>query len=144
MLRFEVRLWQASRYIDTIHKTKSNKLKGQKKSIQRSAMHSFSANITYKLTFPCFNVLYFPFFSTCCLKHYLMSLLKPAPIVVQLSWCPFPAMLREWKEGLLQFQVVKWLVENGNKWREKDLLKCKLKCYEIMDHFTCCFLLHCM
>jgi len=26
----------------------------------------------------------------------------------------FPAMLREWKEGLLQFQVVKWLVENGN------------------------------
>lgn len=41
MLRFEVRLWQASRYIDTIHKTKSNKLKGQKKKINSEISNTF-------------------------------------------------------------------------------------------------------
>ena len=54
-------------------------------------------------------------FSTYCLLHYLKSLLKLAPIVVQRLSCHFPAMLREWNEGLLQLQVVKWPAENGSK-----------------------------
>ena len=65
-MRFAVRLWQASRHIETILKTRSNnnnmrKEKETKKIIQRSAMYSFSTDIAHKLTFPCFYVLYILF-----------------------------------------------------------------------------------
>ena len=82
----------------------------------------------------CCSFFFLSVFSTYCLLHYLRSLLKLAPIVVQHSSCHFPAMLREWKEGLLQLQVVKWLAENGSKWREKDRLKCRLIHWKIMDY----------